>query len=638
MLKLVIQDDEGKTTVVPLIRDEVTIGRKEGNTIRLTERNVSRKHARILQANGALAIEDLSSYNGIRVNGSRIANSCHLAVSDRVQIGDYLIELKTVADNTELATREVSESDRNPFEETNPSITPLMGIDGDVASVVPMKPIPKSLEMDVPLDKRTTQRMETNQSPLSALADPMDDATADNALTPPMNRGAELLGRDRLETLPEDLESDVPIARLVITSHQFAGTEFLVDKDTVIIGRTEENDVVLDHRSISRHHAEIVREGGAYILRDLDSSNGVQVNGDGYRKVELRTGDTVELGHVVMRFLAEEKDQAAVAASLRGQRMYAERAAKSSAMRPVWILCAMAVVATIVWAFVLRQEGRVSSTSVPSATTRITNETVTATASNKAEPVTSSVDKNKAKLQSLLERAQQAIKKEEFDAAESLIQEMSLLSNASDETDKLQLALKQARSAKMLYREFREAIEARRSRLAISKYTQIDTSSVYRKKIREDDTMRLSYRKFVMNKAKRLAEAGRCNKADDVEREVNRITTIWPTLRGTVTSIVEACVEQTVPEKIEPKVEQNIDELLTKARNAAKAGQYAASLRQCRKVLRQNSRNQEAITLCAIAACNLKNKNSARSYIRMLQGQRANMASQICLRNGVSIE
>ena len=39
MNKLIIADDEGKTTVVPLVRDEITIGRKEGNTIRLTERN-----------------------------------------------------------------------------------------------------------------------------------------------------------------------------------------------------------------------------------------------------------------------------------------------------------------------------------------------------------------------------------------------------------------------------------------------------------------------------------------------------------------------------------------------------------------------------------------------------------------------
>ena len=48
MWKLAIEDDEGKQTVVPLTRDEYTIGRKDGNTIRLTERNVSREHARLI--------------------------------------------------------------------------------------------------------------------------------------------------------------------------------------------------------------------------------------------------------------------------------------------------------------------------------------------------------------------------------------------------------------------------------------------------------------------------------------------------------------------------------------------------------------------------------------------------------------
>ena len=94
MFKLVIQDDEGKTTVVPLIRDEITIGRKEGNTIRLTERNVSRRHARILRNNGEVQIEDLGSYNGIRVNNARIAERVSLRLSDQVQIGDYKLYLK----------------------------------------------------------------------------------------------------------------------------------------------------------------------------------------------------------------------------------------------------------------------------------------------------------------------------------------------------------------------------------------------------------------------------------------------------------------------------------------------------------------------------------------------------------------
>ena len=72
MQKLIIEDDEGRTTVVPLVRDELTIGRKEGNTIRLTERNVSRRHARLFKKNGEILVEDFASYTGVRVNGVRI--------------------------------------------------------------------------------------------------------------------------------------------------------------------------------------------------------------------------------------------------------------------------------------------------------------------------------------------------------------------------------------------------------------------------------------------------------------------------------------------------------------------------------------------------------------------------------------
>ena len=89
MYKLVISDDEGRTTVVPLLRDEVTIGREKGNTIRLTERNVSRMHARLLKRNGSYIVEDLGSYNGVIVNGQRIESRAELAAGDQLGIGDY---------------------------------------------------------------------------------------------------------------------------------------------------------------------------------------------------------------------------------------------------------------------------------------------------------------------------------------------------------------------------------------------------------------------------------------------------------------------------------------------------------------------------------------------------------------------
>jgi pSer/pThr/pTyr-binding forkhead associated (FHA) protein len=104
MWKLVIEDDEGKRTVVPLTRDQYSIGRKEGNTIRLTERNVSREHARLYRRNGAdlgekltFVLEDLTSYNGVFVNGLRVAHAHDLTHGDLVQIGDYRIVLQDEA-------------------------------------------------------------------------------------------------------------------------------------------------------------------------------------------------------------------------------------------------------------------------------------------------------------------------------------------------------------------------------------------------------------------------------------------------------------------------------------------------------------------------------------------------------------
>src|SRR5512137_1435357 len=93
-VKLVIEDDEGKKTIVPIVRDEITIGRKDGNTIRLTERNVSRFHARLMRQDSQIFIEDLNSYTGVRVNGDRIAGRVQVGEGDLIEIGDYHLALQ----------------------------------------------------------------------------------------------------------------------------------------------------------------------------------------------------------------------------------------------------------------------------------------------------------------------------------------------------------------------------------------------------------------------------------------------------------------------------------------------------------------------------------------------------------------
>src|SRR5258708_11047911 len=73
----------------------MTIGRDEGNTIRLTERNVSRRHARLMRQNGSIYVEDLKSFTGVRVNGAKIAALTPVGESDQLQIGDYKIRVKS---------------------------------------------------------------------------------------------------------------------------------------------------------------------------------------------------------------------------------------------------------------------------------------------------------------------------------------------------------------------------------------------------------------------------------------------------------------------------------------------------------------------------------------------------------------
>lgn len=93
MWRLSIEDDQGEKTSVNLVRDEYTIGRAEHNSVRLTERNISRRHAKLVKENHHWLLSDLASYNGAYVNGARVVDPVPLAHGDLVQLGDYRLEI-----------------------------------------------------------------------------------------------------------------------------------------------------------------------------------------------------------------------------------------------------------------------------------------------------------------------------------------------------------------------------------------------------------------------------------------------------------------------------------------------------------------------------------------------------------------
>jgi pSer/pThr/pTyr-binding forkhead associated (FHA) protein len=70
-----------------------------------------------------------------------------------------------------------------------------------------------------------------------------------------------------------------------------------IDKDLVVVGRKEDCDVRLEHKSVSKMHCVLVKTDGLLLLRDLGSTNGTRVNGTRVRRAALLPNDQLSIAH-----------------------------------------------------------------------------------------------------------------------------------------------------------------------------------------------------------------------------------------------------------------------------------------------------------------------------------------------------
>lgn len=83
---------------------------------------------------------------------------------------------------------------------------------------------------------------------------------------------------------------------------------FKLDRNKVTIGRSADNDIVIDDPSVSSAHCTMERIDGGYILRDRNSTNGISLHDDQMEVIDLRNGDDVKVGDVQFEYsLADEE-------------------------------------------------------------------------------------------------------------------------------------------------------------------------------------------------------------------------------------------------------------------------------------------------------------------------------------------
>jgi len=636
MHKLVIQDDEGKTTVVPLIREEITIGRKEGNTIRLTERNVSRRHARIMRGNGHVQIEDLDSYNGVRVNGSRIQGRCQLSISDRVQIGDYLIELKS--DEAVDGADSYGEQRTQPIERVDPmAATPV--------------PAQAPAERGQPTAVVAVDRIQGTPQPPSYGSTPQPLADTDPAAAAMPAAVAQ----------PQVQPEPAGFARLVVLSANFAGREFELRQPAMIIGRTDENDVVINHRSISRHHAKIVRENGRYAVVDLQSSNGVRVNGEEYGKVELRRGDMIDLGHVRMRFVDVGED------FVFGRDAHAvEIATGGGGKGLLWAVLALLVVGGGVAYFATRGGGGEetaektggssagAAADVEDKTPEVKDDTPSVAAEADAGNASALAPTTDARVAELIRLAEESIGAEDWAKALKQAKDVLAIEGEHAGAKRIMQQAQKELDNQNLYKRFTKAVDAKSYRDVATLFEDIEADSVYREAARPaHDQLRDEYVAKIEERAQALASAKKCTDLRKLEANAGKI---WQEAGAAASRYLSKCSrtaqvdtphrkpphEEKKPppeDKTPPPSGKSAAQLTADARAAAKAGQFGKAIRLCEQALSIKNGDQDAAMVCVIASCNLKNATKAKRYIGKLRSAgRKGMARQICLKQGVKVD
>jgi pSer/pThr/pTyr-binding forkhead associated (FHA) protein len=102
-------------------------------------------------------------------------------------------------------------------------------------------------------------------------------------------------------------ELDPGTALLVSARGPNEGARFLLDRDTVSVGRHPDSDIFLDDITVSRRHAEFRRESQRFWVHDAGSLNGTYVNGKRADSKQLATGDEVQVGKFkLIAYVAEQ--------------------------------------------------------------------------------------------------------------------------------------------------------------------------------------------------------------------------------------------------------------------------------------------------------------------------------------------
>jgi len=233
----------------------ITVGRSENCEVRILGETVSRLHCEIERIGGGYYLRDRSR-NGTWVNGTRV-NECQLQNGDWIRVGEDYLRVDFVS--YEKATDRLV---------TRRTVDPTSGLHPFVEYVPPR------------------ERGGPQPSP-----DSSDHALLGGVL--PGFGGESPEGES--ERTSQWKAGFVLPPQMVVRGLE-AGVTLQFWDSRITFGRWKATEVALIGEKISRIHAALIREESAYVLVDLESTNGTFVNEQRITRCVLQSGDRVRMG------------------------------------------------------------------------------------------------------------------------------------------------------------------------------------------------------------------------------------------------------------------------------------------------------------------------------------------------------
>jgi hypothetical protein len=119
--------------------------------------------------------------------------------------------------------------------------------------------------------------------------------------------GATMIYKPKVSQPTEAVSADELGVEREVAVLTWDGQTKRVDKRRILLGRSRECDIQVEDPNVSRRHAELRQEGASYWIVDLESTNGIEVNGQRVQRGKLDSGDTFTVGSTEITFTAERE-------------------------------------------------------------------------------------------------------------------------------------------------------------------------------------------------------------------------------------------------------------------------------------------------------------------------------------------